>query len=118
MRSKPILKHWLVNKLRRISYSWPARQQAIKNARTERGIYKCAICEGSFGPKEIQLDHVVPVVDEESGFIDFNTYIDRLFCGVDGFQCLCKPCHSTKTFFEQEIRKQVKKENKKEEEDI
>ncbi len=97
---------------------WPPRKEAITNARVERGVYKCATCEGLFGPKEIQLDHKIPVVDEEVGFVDFNTYIERLFCDVDNFQVLCRPCHATKTFFEQEIRKQVKQENRKEEEDI
>jgi hypothetical protein len=61
------------------------------------------------------VDHIQPVVDEEIGFADFNTYIDRLFCSVDGFQVLCKQCHSAKTFFEQEIRKDVKREKKKDE---
>lgn len=117
-KGKPNLRHWLTNKLRRLSYQWAPRKQAIKDARLERGVYKCAICEGRFGPKEIQLDHKIPVVDEEVGFIDWNTYIDRLFCDVDNFQVLCKPCHETKTFFEQEIRKQVKREKKEENEDI
>lgn len=92
---------------------WPPRKDAISAARLERGIYKCASCEGRFGPKEIQLDHIIPVVDEETGFIDWNTYIDRLFCEEAGFQVLCKPCHEAKTFFEQEIRKQVKREKNK-----
>ena|ERR1700733_6312900 len=116
--TRPLLKNFLVNKLRRASYQWPPRRQAIANARVERGKYQCNICEGKeFGPKDIQLDHIYPVVDEEVGFIDFNTYIDRLFCDASGFQVLCRPCHATKTFFEQEIRKQVKRENKKEDED-
>lgn len=117
-KKHPILRHWLTNKLRRLSYQWPPRKQAIKNARIARGQYKCATCEGTFGPKEIQLDHIQPVVDEEIGFIDFNTYIERLFCVEDNFQVLCKPCHAAKTFFEQEIRKQVKHEKRKDEEDI
>lgn len=112
------MRHWLTNKLRRLSYQWPPRREAIKRARTERGVYKCASCEGSFGPKEIQLDHIKPVVDEEIGFVDWDTYIDRLFCSVDGFQVLCKTCHGAKTYLEQEIRKQVKHENKKEDDDI
>lgn len=103
----------MTNKLRRISYQWPPRKEAIRRARVERGSYKCATCEGLFGPKEIQLDHINPVVDEEAGFIDFNTYIDRLFCSTEGFQVLCRTCHDTKTFMEGEIRKQVKRENKK-----
>ena|SRR5665213_3139380 len=116
-KTQPNLRHFLTNKLRRLSYQWPPRREAITRARTERGIYTCNICKGSFGPKEIQLDHINPVVDEEAGFIDWNTYIDRLFCSVEGFQVLCKTCHEAKTFLEQEIRKQVKQENKKDEED-
>lgn len=112
------IKNWLVQKLRRLSYQWPPRKAAIKKGRVSRGKYKCSICEGIFGPKQIQLDHILPVIDEEMGFVDFNTYIERLFCEEDNFQILCKPCHAAKTFFEQEIRKQVKQEVKKEEEDI
>ena len=120
MKSQTNKKHWLVNKLRRLSYQWPERKAAIKNARISRGKYKCNSCSGeNFGPKDINLDHIIPVIDEEQGFIDFNTYIDRLFCDEDNFQVLCKPCHATKTFFEQEIRKQVKQEKKKDiDEDI
>ncbi len=117
--SKPILKHWLTQKLRRASYMWPPRKAAIKAGRVSRGKYRCASCEGEeFGPKDIQLDHVIPVVDEEVGWIDWNTYIDRLFCGEENFQVLCKPCHAAKTFFEQEIRKQVKQEKRKGDDDI
>ena len=112
------MRHWLVNKLRRLSYQWPPRRQAIVNARIDRGVYICNICKGEFGPKEIQVDHIKPVVDEEIGFVDWNTYIDRLFCSVDGFQILCKTCHGAKTFLEQEIRKQVKQEQRKDEDDI
>ena len=116
-QGKPVMRHWLTNKLRRLSYQWPPRREAITRARTERGVYTCNICRGSFGPKEIQLDHIHPVVDEEAGFIDWNTYIDRLFCDVDGFQVLCKTCHDAKTFLEKEIRKQVKHDKRKNEDD-
>lgn len=92
---------------------WPPRKEAIKNARVARGEYKCATCEGIFGPKQIQLDHITPVIDEEQGFIDWNTYIDRLFCDTEGFQVLCRTCHSAKSFLENEIRKQVRHEKEK-----
>lgn len=118
-KSKPVTRHWLTNKLRRLSYQWPPRKEAIRLARVARGKYRCNSCMGEdFGPKEIQLDHIIPVVDEEIGFVDWNTYIERLFCGVENFQVLCKPCHDTKTFFEQQIRKQVKREKNDEQEDI
>lgn len=107
----PNLRHWLTNKVRRLSYQWPPRKDAIKKARLERGIYRCNICEGKFGPKEIQLDHIEPVVNEEDGFIDWNIYLERLFCAEEGFQVLCKPCHEAKTFLENQIRVQVKNDS-------
>lgn len=116
-KSKPNLKHWLVNKVRRLSYQWPPRKEAIKKARLERGIYLCNICQGKFGPKEIQLDHIEPVIHEEDGFIDWNNYLERLFCAEEGFQVLCKPCHNIKSYYENEIRRQVKKENRKDDND-
>lgn len=105
---KPNLKHWLVNKLRRISYQWPPRKEAIKKGRVERGKYRCNICEGIFGPKEIQLDHIIPVIDEEDGFQNWDTYLDRLFCDSEGFQVLCKSCHKYKSEFENIVRRQAK----------
>jgi 5-methylcytosine-specific restriction endonuclease McrA len=117
---KTNLRSWLVNKLRRISYQFPERKQAIKDARVERGKYKCAKCEGIFKPGEFQLDHVIPVIDPHEGFMDWNNFIERLFCDVSGWNILCLNCHNIKTLYENEIRRQVKKETMKvqEEDDI
>lgn len=113
----PDLKHWLTNKLRRLSYQWPARREAIKKARTERGKYTCNICEGTFGPKEINVDHIIPVIDPHTGFQDWHQYITRLFCEIEGLQICCVNCHKTKTFFEEAVRKQVKRSIKRQSED-
>jgi 5-methylcytosine-specific restriction endonuclease McrA len=98
-----------MHKLRRISYSWPARQAAYKKARVERGIYECASCQHKFGPKEIQLDHINPVIDPHDGFNDWNDYINRLFVNEDGWQVLCRSCHSYKTHQENLVRYVAKK---------
>ena len=112
MSKKPInLKTFLLPKLRRISYLWPARKQAKVASRVERGLYKCAICQKLYGPTEISMDHRSPVVDL-TGFVDWNTYIDRLFCEVEGYQALCSTCHDSKTLRENEIRKMIKIELK------
>jgi hypothetical protein len=114
------LKNFLINKLRRASYSWPSRKEALQKARVSRGKYKCAMCEDDklYGPKEINVDHIEPVLSPHEGFIDFNTYIDRLFCDVNGFQILCIHHHDIKTALEDEIRKLAKKDLKaKREED-
>lgn len=113
----PDLKSFLTHKLRRISYQWAPRREAIKNARTERGVYKCAKCEGSFGPKEIQLDHIVPIVDPHLGFQNWEDFISKLFCDADGFQVLCRTCHSYKTGLENEVRRQTKRANTKDDDE-
>lgn len=115
---KPSIIPFLKQVLRRGSYKWPPMQEAMKNARVERGKYRCNVCGGLFSPKEINRDHIEPVEDPHTGFVDWNTYVSRLFCGVEGFQILCKFDHDQKTFRENQIRKLVKKEKNKKEEDL
>lgn len=106
------LKKFAVQALRRASYRWPNRSKALFNARVSRGLYECAHCKLQFKKKEVQLDHILPVVDIKDGFIDFDTFIKRLFCSVDNFAVLCKQCHSNKTQIENELRKINKKKKK------
>lgn len=120
--SEIVLESWLRQKLRRISYQFPERQKALANARVERGMYRCKMCEdagidATYGRKEIQVDHIEPVISIESGFIDWNDYIARLFCKADNLQILCKSCHQIKSYLENDIRKQIKAEKNAEKED-
>lgn len=104
------LKGFIIALLRRGSYRWPIRTQAMKLARVSRGQYKCNHCKGTFNRKDIQVDHVNPVVDPIEGFTDWNDYIKRMFPeNVECFQILCKECHNIKTLIEKEIRKKNKK---------
>ncbi len=106
------LEHYLKQKLRRISYQWPPRKAAIVKGRVSRGKYRCSSCQGdNFGPKEIQLDHTIPVIDPHEGFTTWDNYINRLFCDVDGFSIMCIECHKIKTFRENQVRKIVKGNN-------
>ena len=57
------------------------------------------------------MDHIDPVVNPETGFTTFDDYIERMFCGVAGFQVLCKSCHDAKTYLENQLRYDIK-ENK------
>lgn len=92
---------WLIHELRRLHSKWGPRKITYVAARVERGKYKCAHCGGIFGPKFIDLDHIKPVISVQDGFIDWNTYIDRLFVSKDGYQVLCKTCHKQKTHVEE-----------------
>lgn len=101
--------NWLISQLRRTSYKWAERTKAKSRGRIERGIYRCNMCGGEFKAANIQLDHIVPVIDVSRGFVDWDTLINRLFCDAAGYQVLCRPCHTEKTNLENSKRREVKK---------
>ncbi len=94
--------------LRRGSFHWKARTEAMVAARVERGKYLCASCGDLFGPKEVDLDHNEPVIDPKTGFTTWDSYIERLFCPAEGFSVLCKACHEAKTKIEDVMREHYK----------
>lgn len=103
--------NFIKNTLRRASYRWPGRNEALVAARVARGFYKCNICKGdTFKRTEVNLDHIDPVVPiEESwhlddGSPDWNIFIKRLFVGPEGFQVICTNCHDAKTMIEDQLR--------------
>lgn len=105
--------------LRRASFRWPPRGEAMKQARVERGLYQCALCPGRFKTKEVKLDHinpVVPIVREAvstgGGSLDLGSYVHRMFPEASGFQVLCEGCHLDKTARECEARAQIRRERK------
>jgi len=59
-------------------------------------MYECAECKVSWRQNEIQVDHIVPAGSLKS-FADMGPFTERLFCGADGLQLMCKSCHSQKT---------------------
>lgn len=79
--------------------------------------------------KQLQVDHIQEVNNPETGFVDFNTWIEREFAGVKiwepeknkveelkGFlQLVCAACHHIKSEANQKIRREVKKLKKENE---
>jgi 5-methylcytosine-specific restriction endonuclease McrA len=59
--------------------------------------YLCSKCNDWHMGKDIQVDHAVPVVDPDVGFINWDTYVSRLFCTKENLSVLCKTCHKEKT---------------------
>lgn len=59
--------------------------------------YKCNVCATYVGSTMVSVDHINPVVSVTEGFIDFNTFILRLFCDASNLQVVCDSCHNTKT---------------------
>jgi 5-methylcytosine-specific restriction endonuclease McrA len=100
---------------------WPPKNEALSNARIERGLYKCNMCKNGFKRDQVDLDHVEPVVSLTEGYVDWNEYIRRLFVKPEGYQVLCKTCHSAKTFIEDKVRaklNQARKEAEKQQKKI
>lgn len=93
--------------LRAASSRWPPKYQCLKAAYTETKVnsktgrqakhFKCNCCFNDFPQKDVQVDHIQPVIDPFVGFQDWDTTIERMFCEADGFQVLCKECHKNKT---------------------
>jgi hypothetical protein len=108
---------WVINALRRISYRWPPRWAAKVAARIERGKYRCAMCDQPVRDKDVEMDHVQPVVDPLTGYVNLDVYVDRLLPQEEGWQCLCQDCHYKKSGKENKVRRKTKKKKLDKEED-
>lgn len=91
--------------LRAAWMKWPPNQKAKKDARVQRGIYRCAGYE--------RKSHLVPASVSVSGkrknniFTDhiepigtlgtWDSTIERMFCEAANLQVLCRECHDLKT---------------------
>ena len=67
--------------------------------------YLCVSCGGLFIARDVQVDHIDPVVDPVVGFESLDTFSERLHCPKPNMQLLCKPCHKDKTNRERKERK-------------
>lgn len=108
-----VLKSFLIAVLRRASYRYAPRYAALKAAKKAYNWYECAKCTKTFGRKDVQVDHIEPLVDPAVGFTTWDNFIARLFIGVEGLQVLCKPCHKVKTQAENAERRKYRKLNAK-----
>jgi 5-methylcytosine-specific restriction endonuclease McrA len=98
--------------LRRGSLMYKPISECRRLARRAPNSYECAMCKGLFTSKEIDIDHINPVIDIMEGFIDWNTYINRLFCDIEDLAALCKTCHKSKTEAEVHMRKYARAKRK------
>ncbi len=100
---------FLFQGLRKLWRMWPPRSECMRNARVAPATHRCSKCQKDYpfrvGERNLVVDHIKPVVDPEKGFVDWNTYIDGLFCTIDNLQVLCKPCHQLKSNAENTIRR-------------
>jgi len=108
--------------LRKASIKWPPKYQVLKESQVGKKINKrsgrlamhheCASCKNHFPSSVCSVDHIVPIIDPELGFISWDDTITRMFCEASGLQVLCKPCHDEKTNIEKGIANARRKANK------
>lgn len=108
MTTKYNLKSTIRSALRRVWLYSPMRRDAMAKARESRGIYRCSKCFKCVGPKEIDIDHVIPATPPQGieNPSDWGTFIERLlYCDPSNLVGVCKPCHKMKTSEERRERK-------------
>lgn len=106
------LKGFITSVLRAGARRWPPKFETLSDACIGQKIniktgrvakhYSCNICKCEFTSKDIEVDHISPVVDPSTGFIDWNTFIDRLYCSKENLQAICLICHKKKSKDERE----------------
>lgn len=72
--------------------------------------YLCGVCAQYVSSTKIAVDHKIPVIDVDKGFVDWNTFVDRVFCDEANLQVICDPCHQAKTNserFERQFRRDI-----------
>lgn len=104
--------------LRRSTYKWRGRWMAEKRSHVGRGEYLCESCGLIDKKKEMQMDHIVPVVDPSAGWQGFDSFVDRVLVEETGWQRLCKACHSIKTKEENLVRKETAKKMPKKKKNV
>ena len=124
----------ILSGIRRAYRLSPQMQEVLKAARVElpplplkngkpgkrvRVRFRCAVCEGLFSSKNVQVDHCDPATPLDKSVIDmtWDEVVDGIFCGVDNLQVLCSTpmkrnnglpsCHAKKSARENWIRKQL-----------
>lgn len=92
------------------------RNEALKSARVERGLYKCSACGELFKSKEVVVDHINPVVPLTGDTYSWDDFINGLFVTPDKLQVLCIADHDIKSNVEDNLRahhREVKREEEK-----
>lgn len=106
---------FITSTLRAGSRRWPPKFETLNGAKTEKKVnkatgriaqhYRCIACNDDYPAKDVQVDHIKPIVDPKKGFQTWDLFIANLFCEKDNLQILCKTCHTEKTNLEKETKK-------------
>lgn len=66
--------------------------------------YQCEVCNTWVSSTKVSVDHIEPVISVDTGFVDWNEFVARLFCDKSNLQRICDDCHDKKTYKERIAR--------------
>lgn len=99
-RQKSKVAQRLRNTLRELWSKSPYRSMVLSSSRVGRNEYRCAICSNKFPPDLMEVDHLkeLPINSyKDVREIDWNAFIEHLFCDPNNTQAICVYCHAKKT---------------------
>jgi hypothetical protein len=83
--------------LRLLWHRSPPFWDAMRKVKLGPNQYKCQGCQGIFKLREVQVDHIEPVVEPEKGWCGLSEFARRLFVESSKLQVLCQDkCHLEK----------------------
>jgi 5-methylcytosine-specific restriction endonuclease McrA len=94
--------------LRSVRREVPRINKDGSRAKKDAVQYLCNVCKQYVGSTMVAVDHIIPVISVDDGFVDFNTFIQRLFCEASNLQVICDECHQQKTNAERTERNRKK----------
>lgn len=116
------LKSFITSCLRGGFRRYPPKYEVLKEAFVDKRLnektkrisshYKCNSCGKAFPTKDVNVDHVNPIVPPDSGFTTWDDFIANLFCAKENLQVLCSSCHTAKTKMENLTRRMTKEKTK------
>lgn len=101
----------------------PTHREALNNAKCPRkkgprggARYRCQRCKKDFGIRQVNVDHVIPIVPigTLSKDMSWDDLVANIFCDLENLQVLCEKCHKIKSKDENVARKQAKEVAKSE----
>ncbi len=110
-REHPILQEVL--KRERIEKPYVKKDGTISSK--PRIFFECYVCKCEWPRKHITIDHIDPIGPTPGSKLappelDWNTFIDRMFCPIENLGTVCDGCHGDKSQRENLARRAAMKE--------
>ena len=93
--------------LRKASLYWKPINECRKLSKVAPKQYRCSLCSSIVD--KVHIDHINPIMPLDALKIDYNVFVNNLFCDIDNLQALCNECLDKKTKEENAIRRANKK---------